>query len=109
MPAHTRRRNKRAIAVVTQLLTKRVTAGEVLFPPDLARYLGAVEDGVQVCGNDFVVVAELAVDHAAALPGYAGVGDEDVKAAVEILHDLVDDGADVGGICDVCLIRSTCN
>jgi hypothetical protein len=68
--------------------------------------LGAVEGAVEVDVDDAGVVGERAVHHRALGPGDAGVGDEDVQSAVEVLDRLVDgllDGFGAGDIDLVCL------
>ncbi len=104
MPAHRRRRDEAAVGEVLELVAIGIGALELLAAPDLAGRASAEEGAVKVGGDDLVVVGDLAADGGALGPGDAGVGNEDVEAAVELLDDFVDDLLDVGFVGDVDLV-----
>ena len=54
-----------------------------LFAPNGSASPCAVKSAVQVRGDDFLVVVNLAIDHGALSPGDSGVGDKDVQPIVE--------------------------
>lgn len=64
---------------------------------------GAVEGPIEVGGDDGTVVAQLARGGGPLRPGDAGVGDEDVEAAVEVTDRGFDSGGDgvVAGYVDL--------
>lgn len=110
MPTHTRRAHKATITIILQLLAiQPLTAVLVLAAPNFSRSAGAVEDAVQVGGDDFVVVRELAVDHSALGPRDTGVSDEDVEAAIEIAHVGLHDLFDIFFACHVALVCFACS
>ena len=94
--AHARGADKAAVLEVLELLAAAVDALELLPAPDPAGGTCAEEGAVEIGGDNFAVVVDLAIDRGALRPGHARVGDEDVKAGVEVGDDLVDDGVDVG-------------
>lgn len=107
VPAHGRRGDEAAVRVILERLArKRLAARSVLAPPNFARGFGAVKDAVEIRGDDFVVVGRLAVDHPSLSPRNAGVGDEDVKSAIELFRNVVDAVPDVFLVCHVNLVGS---
>ena len=106
---HARRPDEATVSKVLELLAVTINTLELLSTPDSASSTGTEERAVEIGGDDFAVVFDLAVDGRALGPGNARVGDEDVEAGVEFGHDLVDDGVDVGLVSNVELIRLACN
>lgn len=106
--AHARRSDEASIAEILNLLPAAIDALEFLAAPDPASGTGAEEGAVEVGGDDFAVVLDLAVDGWTLGPRHARVGDEDVQTGVEVGNDLVDDGVDFGLVGDVELVGFAC-
>jgi len=68
---------------------------------------GAVERTIEVGADDFMVVGDFAFEGGALGPRDAGVGDEDVEAAVELFDLGVDGGFDGVAVGYVDLVRFT--
>ena len=107
MAAHTRCSNKAAILEVN-LIAIAISAFFSLSPPVLTCCTGAVERAVQVGVHDVVVVFDLAIEHGSLCPRDAGIGNENVEAAIELLDDFVDTLLYVLFVSNVDLIGFAC-
>lgn len=88
-----------------QFSAKRINTRLVLRPEDFARSFGAVEDAVEVRGNDGSVVRQFTVNHAALSPRNSGVGYEDIQSTAQIVDGLLQNFANVVEVGSVDLIR----
>ena len=87
-----------------------IQIGSLLLLPSPVRSCspGAVKGTVEIDVNDARVVVEGAIDHGTFGPWDTCVGNEDIQAAVEVLHDLVDSLLYSLGIRDVDLVSLGC-
>lgn len=95
MPAHARGCDEFAICIVFQLVPAEVRAFICLPLPVLGGRSSAVEHPIEIGGHHLAVMVNCSVRDGPLSPGYTGVGDEDVEAAVELLDNLVDEGFDL--------------
>ena len=108
VPAHTGCGNKAAICVVLQLVAMHVRSLIFLTSPVDTSGSGTVVGAVEIGSNDLAVVINLSVEHCSLSPWNTSIGNEDVKAAIEFLDDLVDRVAHVLGVGDVDLVGLAC-
>ena len=106
VPAHASCGNKATIAVVLQLLP--IDVGSLLFLPSPVdtSSSGTVEGAVQVSSDYSSIVFDFAVKRCTLGPGYSSISNKNVKTAVELSNNLIDDGLDTFRIRGVTLIRS---
>ena len=106
MAAHARCGNKATIAVILQILP--VDVGSLLFLPSPVdpSSSGTVEGTVQVGSDYSSIMLDFAVQRCTLGPGYARICDKDVKTAVELMNNLIDDCLDAFRIRGVTLVRS---
>ena len=101
---HRRSGDEAAVGVVLERLAINGRLLLVLAAPVACGGASAVEGAVKVGADDLAVVVNLTVGHGALGPGDAGVGNEDVEAAVELLDDLGDGVVDSLRVRDVDLV-----
>lgn len=89
MTAHRGRSDEATVCEVCELVAVGIGALLLLAAPVFSSSLGTVEGTVEVNSDDIAVVVEGTVDHGALGPGNTGVSNEDVKAAIEFLDDVV--------------------
>ena len=82
--------NETAIGEVLELLAMHIGSFLLLTSPVCTGRLGAVVGAVEIGGHDLAVMVNLSVQHRSLGPGYPGVGNEDVEAAIELLDNLID-------------------
>ena len=106
VPAHAGCGDKATIAVILQLVP--VDVGSLLFLPSPVHTSssGTVEGTVQVGSDYSSIVSNFAVKRCTLGPGYSGICDKDIKTAVELTNDLIDNCLDAVRIRGVTLIRS---
>ena len=95
--ADTRRRHESAVRETLQISAVGIRTLGLLAAPVRCGRAGAVEDTVEVGGDDSAVFVERAVEDGSFLGEDAGVGDEDVEAGVEVVDGGVDGGGDLLG------------
>ena len=106
VPTHASCGNKTTITVIFQLLP--VDVGSLLFLPSPVdtSSSGTVKCTVQVGSDHSSIVSNLAVKRCTLGPGYSSICDKDIKTAVELMNNLINDCLDTFGIRGVTLIRS---
>ena len=87
-----------------KLLPIHVAVRLFLSSPILGGIFSTVVHAIHIDAHDIPVVLKRAVDHGAFGPGDSGVGDKDIKPAVEVLDRRVDGGFNGLGVTDVELI-----
>lgn len=90
MARHGCRGDESALGETNKLLAIDRGALTLLAAPVLASGTSAEECAVQIGGHYFAVVLYFTVEGRALCPRDAGVSDEDVEAAIELLDDLID-------------------
>lgn len=90
MTGHGGRGNESALGKAFQLLAINGCSFLLLAAPVPAGSTSAVECAVKICCYYFAVVVNLAIKSSTLSPRNAGISNEDVKAAIELLDDLID-------------------
>lgn len=106
--AHRGSSNEATICEVGELVAVGISAFLLLAAPVVGGSLGTVEGTVEVNGDNITVVVEGTVDHGALSPRNTGVSNKDVKAAIELLDNVVYSLLDSLCIGDLNLIRLGC-
>ena len=65
-----------------------------------------VVDAVHIGRHDVLVMFDLTIEKVALSPWYSSICNENVEAAVELFHDLIDDFFDVLLASDIYLVSS---
>ncbi len=108
MSTHAGGSHKAAVGVVLQLLPVQI-GSFLLLPAPMGRGgSGAVVGAIKIGGDHLPIVVHGPFEHGALGPRDPSVGDEDIEAAVELFHDLVNGLLDMLGIGHVDLVRLAC-
>ena len=105
---HRSRSNERAVRIILKFLAVDIRALVFLPPEVLARGTSAQECTIEINSDDFVVMADLTVESRALCPWDTGVGDEDIKTAVELFDLLLHGSFERVFVKDVDLVGSAC-
>jgi hypothetical protein len=100
--------HKATICEVGKLVAINIGPLLLLPPPVSSGVLGAVKGTVQVNVNHTRVVVQRPINHGSLGPGDTRVSNEDVQAAIEVLHSLINSILDSLGICDIDLVSLGC-
>lgn len=87
MSTHTCRSDETTICVILELLSVKSRSLFLLASPVVTCGTGAVESAVEIRGDDFAVVVDLAIEHGTLRPRDTSIGNEDVETAVEFLDN----------------------
>ena len=107
MRAHTRSGDETSQPEILQFLPIQVRPLRLLTPPVKASGVCTVIDAVHIGRHDILVMFNLTVKKIALSPWNSSVRNENVKAAIEFFHDLIDCFLDVFLASDIYLICST--
>lgn len=103
--AHGRGSDEATVRVVDQFLAIEIRPLLLLSSPMLTRSMSAVVCAIHVGGHDLLVMLDVGVKKIALRPWDTSVSDEDIKTAVEFLHDFVNGLLDELSVCHIDLVR----
>lgn len=102
--AHRSCSDEATIGKVGQFLPVEIGTFFLLPPPVCSSSTSAVEGAVQVAVRYGSIVLDRGINHRSFGPGNAGVGNEDIQAAVKFLDNGVDGDLDGVGVGDITLV-----
>ena len=88
MSTHTRSGNKAAVCETLKFVAVNVGTLLLLASPVSTSGFGTVECAVQIGSDNLTVVINFSVKHGTLRPWDTSIGNENVEATVEFLHDL---------------------